>query len=208
MKIDSIVENVTINIDGQDVEVPKGTNIIEAVKMITGYPFKESTNKFESLSSHEPLLNGTSFEEWISFYEHDFLILNIKEEGLEKYVLDILEKHKVKDFFFLDQSFPFILKTINSGEKRCAIRISEFESIDSAYNLAGRIEWVWIDYFNKFPLNQKDFIGLKKLGYKICIVSPEIQGKETYEIKTLKNFLLKNKIIPDAVCTRELDMWG
>ena len=34
MKIDSIVENVTINIDGQDVEVPKGTNIIEAVKMV------------------------------------------------------------------------------------------------------------------------------------------------------------------------------
>ncbi|MEE2988680.1 MAG: molybdopterin-dependent oxidoreductase [Verrucomicrobiota bacterium] len=34
MKIDSIVENVTINIDGQDVEVPKGINIIEAVKMV------------------------------------------------------------------------------------------------------------------------------------------------------------------------------
>ena len=62
--------------------------------------------------SHEPLLTGTSFEEWISFYEHDFLILNIKEEGLEKYVLDILEKHKIKNFFFLDQSFPFLLKTI------------------------------------------------------------------------------------------------
>ena len=34
MKIESIVENVTINIDGQDVEVPKGINIIEAVKMV------------------------------------------------------------------------------------------------------------------------------------------------------------------------------
>lgn len=157
--------------------------------------------------SHEPLLNGTSFEEWISFYEHDFLILNIKEEGLEKYVLDILEKYKIKNFFFLDQSFPFLLKTINSGEKRCAIRISEFESIDSAYNLAGRIEWVWIDYFNKFPLNQNDFIGLKKLGYKICIVSPEIQGKENHEIKNLKSFLMKNKIIPDAVCTKDLGLW-
>ena len=33
------------------------SGFIEAVKMITGYPFKESTNKFESLSSHEPLLN-------------------------------------------------------------------------------------------------------------------------------------------------------
>lgn len=34
MKIDHIVENITINIDGQDVEVPKGINIIEAVKMV------------------------------------------------------------------------------------------------------------------------------------------------------------------------------
>ena len=34
MKIESIVENITINIDGKDVEVPKGINIIEAVKMV------------------------------------------------------------------------------------------------------------------------------------------------------------------------------
>ena len=123
----------------------------------------------EIIVSHEPLLNGVPFEEWISFYKHDFLILNVKEEGLEKYLMDILKKHEIKDFFFLDQSFPFLLKTIKSGEKRCAIRISEFESIDSAYNLAGMIEWVWIDYFNKFPLNQNDFIVLKKLKsqYKI-----------------------------------------
>ena len=33
------------------------SGFIEAVKMITGYEFKESLNKFESLSSHEPLLN-------------------------------------------------------------------------------------------------------------------------------------------------------
>jgi NADH-quinone oxidoreductase subunit G len=33
MKIESIVENITINIDGQDIDVPKGINIIEAVKL-------------------------------------------------------------------------------------------------------------------------------------------------------------------------------
>ena len=33
MNIQSIVENITINIDGQDVSVPKGINIIEAVKI-------------------------------------------------------------------------------------------------------------------------------------------------------------------------------
>ncbi|MGJ8651784.1 MAG: 2Fe-2S iron-sulfur cluster-binding protein [Opitutaceae bacterium] len=34
MKVESIVDHVTINIDGQDVDVPKGTNIIEAVNMV------------------------------------------------------------------------------------------------------------------------------------------------------------------------------
>ncbi len=34
MSQNGTVENVTINIDGQDVDVPKGTNIIEAVKMV------------------------------------------------------------------------------------------------------------------------------------------------------------------------------
>ncbi len=33
------------------------SGFIKAVQMITGYPFKESENKFESLSSHEPILN-------------------------------------------------------------------------------------------------------------------------------------------------------
>lgn len=34
MDIQSIVENITINIDGEEVQVPKGINIIEAVKMV------------------------------------------------------------------------------------------------------------------------------------------------------------------------------
>ena len=33
------------------------SGFIEALNMITGYPFKSSPNKFESLSSHEPLLS-------------------------------------------------------------------------------------------------------------------------------------------------------
>ena len=157
--------------------------------------------------SHDPLSNGIEFEEWINFYKHDFLILNVKEEGLENHILRILRKNNVNKFFFLDQSFPFLLKTINSGEKRCALRISEFESINSAYNLAGKVDWVWIDYFTKFPLNYNEYIKLNKLGYKICIVSPELQGKEKNEAKKLKEFLENNKIYPDAICTKDLDLW-
>ena len=35
------------------------SGFIKAIQMITGYPFKESSNKFELLSSHESLLNFT-----------------------------------------------------------------------------------------------------------------------------------------------------
>ena len=157
--------------------------------------------------SHDPFINGIEFEDWMNFYNHAFLILNIKEEGLEKYLLNILYKYNIEKFFFLDQSFPFLLKTINSGEKRCALRISEFESINSVYNLAGKVDWVWIDYFNKFPLNFGEYMQLKKMGYKICIVSPELQGKENQEVKSLKKFITENKIIPDAICTKELNLW-
>ena len=35
------------------------SGFIKAIQMITGYPFKEFSNKFELLSSHESLLNFT-----------------------------------------------------------------------------------------------------------------------------------------------------
>ena len=90
----------------------KTINSLKAVNSHLGVEVDIRSFNNKVIISHEPLLNGTEFEDWISFFEHDFLILNIKEEGLEKYVLDILEKYKIMNFFFLDQSFPFLLKTI------------------------------------------------------------------------------------------------
>ena len=58
----------------------------------------------------------------------------------------------IKSFFFLDQSFPFLVKTLFSGERRCAIRVSEYESVETALSLRGLAEWIWIDVFNKFPI--------------------------------------------------------
>ena len=79
--------------------------------------------------------NGEFLDNWIRKYNHKFLIINIKEEGLEKYIIKILKNKKIKDFFFLDQSFPFLIKTLNSNETRCAIRFSEYEDIKTINNL-------------------------------------------------------------------------
>ena len=77
---------------------------------------------------HDPFEQGQSFDEWIKFYRHGTLILNVKEEGLEEKLISMMKLYSINNFFFLDQSFPFMRKTAINGEKRCAVRISEYES--------------------------------------------------------------------------------
>jgi len=136
------------------------------------------------------------------------LILNVKEEGLEERCLKLMVQHGIEDFFFLDQSFPFLVKTAKTGESRCAVRVSEFENIDTAITLAGKVQWVWVDCFTKFPLDLSSATLLKEKGFKFCIVSPELQGRmeisDTNEIMAAMN---SAGVVPDAVCTKFPERW-
>ena len=156
---------------------------------------------------HDPFIEGVDFEEWIKIYNHGTLILNVKEEGLEGHILEILSKFRINKFFFLDQSFPFLIKTVKEGESRCAIRLSEYESIETVLNLKNLVEWVWVDFFTKFPLNQNSFNKLKSNKFKICLVSPELQGYSEMYIDTIKNILKEEKIKIEAVCTKQPLKW-
>ncbi|MCK5101363.1 MAG: hypothetical protein KAR17_01065 [Cyclobacteriaceae bacterium] len=157
---------------------------------------------------HEPFDRGELFTNWLKYFRHGMLILNVKEEGLENRLLIEMEKHNIEDFFFLDQSFPFLIKTAKSGESRCAVRVSEYESIDTALSLAGLIDWVWVDCFTGFPLNQASAQQLKKAGFKLCLVSPELQGRiASSEIVAMRKKLEKENIEVDAVCTKYPEQW-
>ena len=156
---------------------------------------------------HDPFLEGVDFEEWIKEYNHGTLILNVKEEGLEEKIMGILSEFKIKNFFFLDQSFPFLIKTAKKGESRCAIRLSEYESIETVLNLKNLVKWVWVDFFSKFPLDKDSFRKLKINKFNICLVSPELQGYNKNHIVTLKNILKKEEIKVEAVCTKQPSQW-
>ena len=157
---------------------------------------------------HDPLVGGESFDEWINAYRHGTLILNVKEEGLEKQLISIMKSKGITDFFFLDQSFPFLVKWASAGERRCAVRVSEFESIETALTLSGKIDWVWVDCFTHFSLSEKDVQELKVAGFKLCLVSPELQGRDAIiEIPKLALLLKERHIIADAVCTKRPDIW-
>jgi hypothetical protein len=157
---------------------------------------------------HDPFEAGTDFEDWLKQYQHGTLILNVKEEGLEDRCLELMKKHGISDFFFLDQSFPFLVKTARTGETRCAVRVSEFENIDTAMTLAGKVEWVWVDCFTQFPLDRESASKLKENGFKLCIVSPELQGRmEVSDTDLIVAAMNSAGVVPDAICTKFPERW-
>ncbi len=162
----------------------------------------------ELIIHHDPFIIGNRFEEWIAAYRHDLLILNVKEEGLEQRLLELMAKHNIQNFFFLDQSFPFLLKTARNGERRCAVRVSEFESIETALRLKGIAEWIWVDTFTQFPLTAAQAKQLQEAGFKLCLVSGELQGRAAQDdIPQTKQQLHALGITMDAVCTKMPELW-
>ena len=157
---------------------------------------------------HDPFVDGEDFIAWLAHYRHGTLILNVKEEGLEQRLLNLMAEQGIGDFFFLDQSFPFLIKTARQGERRCAVRVSEFESIETVLTLSGMIDWVWVDCFSRFPLTGAEAGKLKALGFRLCLVSPELQGRNgAQEIPEMRVLLHQEGISADAVCTKLPALW-
>ena len=158
---------------------------------------------------HDPYVDGEFFERWIAGYRHGTLILNVKEEGLEQRLIALMLAHGITRYFFLDQSFPFLVRTARTGETRCAVRVSEFESLDTALTLAGQIDWVWVDCFTRFPLDRAAADRLQAAGFKLCLVSPELQGREAeIDIPQLRAQLTALGIDAAAVCTKRPELWS
>lgn len=162
----------------------------------------------ELVCAHDPFLPGDSFKSWLSNYNHGLLVVNVKEEGLEPKILELLSNSRVINYFFLDQSFPYLLKTINSGNGNVALRVSEYESSKTALSLALRANWLWVDTFSKFPLTQAEILELRQLGFKFCVVSPELHGRKSdIELDELLQSLQSLNFVPDAICTKFPEFW-
>lgn len=161
----------------------------------------------ELIIHHDPYQKGALLKDWLKHYRHMGLILNIKEEGLEDRCMELMDIFCIDNYFFLDQSFPFLMKTIGAGNNRCAVRISEYEPIELVMNLKGHCKWVWVDYFSKFPLSNVELKQLKQVGYNICIVSPELQCHSDSIVVQLRKYLADQKLTIDAVCTKKPHLW-
>jgi len=140
---------------------------------------------------HDPYISNTiKFEDWLKHYNHSLIILNIKSEGIEYKILELLKKYNITSYFFLDSSIPMIIKLLSKGETNIAIRYSEYEPVEFVDKFRGKCKWLWIDCFTKYPSINKEL----KNGYNTCIVGPYLQG-HVWDIKEeWKNV--------DAVCDK------
>ena len=159
--------------------------------------------------AHDPFTNGEKFDEFLKYYQHSFIILNIKSERIEYKVLELLKKHNIINYFFLDSSFPMIYKLSTEGEKNIAIRFSEFESIETILDMKGKINWVWVDCFTKNPLTYIKYKLLKDAGFKLCFVSPELQNQPK-KLELYRDYFIENNIKLDMICTKyyNVDKWS
>ncbi len=158
----------------------------------------------ELILHHDAFVEGENFREFLKHYQHAFIILNVKCEGLEERILSLVEEFKIDNYFFLDMSIPFLVKYMKKGITKIASRYSEYESKELALKFAGKIEWLWVDGFEDFCLTQEDYEILSK-HFKLCLVSPELQGKD---ISWIKQYHLKMKNMQfDAICTKKPEEW-
>ena len=156
---------------------------------------------------HDPFVDAPSLEAWLDAYRHAFVILNIKEEGIEQHVLDMVVGRGIENFFMLDLSFPSLIKMVRRGERRIALRVSDYENVASALTLAGKVEWIWLDVFHGFPIGRKDYECLRNAGFRLCLVSPELHDRPVSDILHMQMAMREIGVAVDAVCTKRPELW-
>lgn len=159
--------------------------------------------------THEPFDPGVDLERWLDAYRHAFLVANVKEEGLEERVEAALAARGIEAWTYLDQSFPFLVRTLRRGESRCAVRVSEYESVQTALSLTPRAQWVWLDSFTGALPSRTDLAALASAGYRVMLVSPELQGRDPEpEVEGIRRALEDAGLALDAVCTKRPALWA
>ncbi len=154
---------------------------------------------------HDPLQSGERLTDWLAGYRHALLIFNVKCDGLEDRLRALAARHGIEHYFFLDVANPTLVRLAREGERRAAVRFSEYEPIEFALAFAGRVDWVWVDCFTRLPLDAATHDRLRQ-HFRLCLVSPELQRHPRDRIAAFKAQLQDLPV--DAVCTDFCEDWA
>lgn len=129
------------------------------------------------ISHNPPKGNEITAEDVFKLYQqaglHEPLALNIKSDGLQDMMQDLLEKYNIINYFFFDMS---VCDTVIYVEKKLKIasRLSEYEQEMPFYKDSST---VWIDYFNSDGPTIQKVVQTLDDGKNACVVSPELHKR-------------------------------
>lgn len=157
--------------------------------------------------AHDPHVPGEPLERFLDAWKaqgrRGLLILNPKEDGLERELLRQLRRRRIENFVLLDLAAPTLVRlALRERVGRVAVRVSEHEPESAAAPFAGRARWVWLDSFTGRPPSPALARRLRR-AFKVCLVSPELQGHPRSRIAAYR--ALRGAV--DAVCTKFPDSW-
>ncbi len=187
------------------IQIAHRINTIKQLKKLSpnyGIEIDIRDNGKDLIVVHDPFRKGLILDDFLKYFNHKLIIANVKSERIEDEILKKFKKFNIKNFFFLDSSFPKIIELIKSNISDIALRVSYYEDLSTAIKLKKKVKWIWYDTFFGLPKSDKDFKLLKKLNYKICLVCPKLHGFKMN--KNSKRLIkLKKSNLIDAVCTKE-----
>ncbi|MBT4286133.1 MAG: hypothetical protein HOD92_02260 [Deltaproteobacteria bacterium] len=136
----------------------------------------------ELIISHDPPQGGClTVDEFFEIYQQYspelYLALNIKADGLQEKLKKKLAYYNVGKYFVFDMSVPDAL-VYNKAGIATFTRESEYETSPSFYDDA---IGVWLDEFNGHWIDEGTIIKHLNNAKQMCIVSPELHGREPYE---------------------------
>lgn len=102
------------------------------------------------------------------------LALNIKADGLQRLLLDLMEQFQVQDAFVFDMSIPDTIQWHKAGVPVFA-RHSDVEEQPALYAQASGI---WLDGFHSDWWDAGVVSRHVSAGKRVCIVSPDLHRRE------------------------------
>ena len=125
------------------------------------------------------------------------LALNVKADGLQDMLLELLNEFDIKNYFVFDMSLPDSLLYLKK-DMNAFTRESEYEKVPLFYEKACG---VWIDCFHSDWIDGTVIRKHIEAGKKVCLVSPDLHKRDYLESwKKLKsNDIWKNENL--ILCT-------
>lgn len=193
-----------------DVQIPQiiihRVNTLEKLRQIPenyGVEFDVRTYKDKIILQHELFSDGELFEDFLDEVGDRFLLIDIKEEWLSRYLKPILAKKSKTNYLFLNASIPeIIVEGINKNNKSYILRSNNLENKVVPNDYSHFFKAIWVDTYFDMGLSRNKHNVLSLKGLKIIYTAPDIfyDGRPN-DYKHYMDWFNSEGFKPDSICT-------